>query len=101
MKVYYTCDVYIILTLQQDNWLAASTDSLVLDCSDYDNPCGLMEIKCPARARKVSLVDLCTKPELKPSSFFAIRRREIPSEEYPQLLLSSPRAVVHYQLALV
>ena len=60
MKVYYTCDLYIILTLQQDNWLAASLDGLVLDCSDYDNPCGLLEIKCPARAEKVSLVDLCT-----------------------------------------
>ena len=70
MKVYYICDDSIILTLLQDNWLAASPDGLVLDCSDYNNPCGLLEIKCPAHAEKVSLVDLCTKPELKPSSFF-------------------------------
>ena len=70
MKVYYTCDPCIILTLQWDNWLAASPDGLVLDCSDYDNTFGLLEIKCPARAEKISLVDLCTKRELKPLSFF-------------------------------
>ena len=72
MKVYYTCDACIILTLQSDNWLAASSDDLVLDCSDYDNPCELLEIKCPACAEKISLVDLCTKPELKPSSSFLL-----------------------------
>ena len=50
--------------------MAASPDGLVLDCSDPANPCGLLEIKCPARGEKVSLVDLCTKPELKSSAFF-------------------------------
>ena len=50
--------------------MAASPDGLVLDCSETDDPCGLLEIKCPARGEKTSLVDLCTKPEHKPSAFF-------------------------------
>ena len=35
-----------------------------------DHPCGLLEIKCPARAETISLLDLCTKAEYKPSAFF-------------------------------
>ena len=50
--------------------MAASPDGLVLDCSETDDPCGLLEMKCPARGEKISLVDLCTKPEHKPSAFF-------------------------------
>ena len=49
--------------------MAASPDGLILDCSDSNNPCGLLEIKCPFRGKKASLVDLCTKPEFKPSIF--------------------------------
>ena len=50
--------------------MAASPDGLILDCSDSNNPCGLLEIKCPFRGIKASLVDLCTKPEFEPSTFF-------------------------------
>ena len=49
-------------------WLAASPDGLVYDPST-DNPDGLVEIKCPFRAVDTSLLDLCTKPELKTSNF--------------------------------
>ena len=50
--------------------MAASPDGLVLDCSETGDPCGLLEIKCPARREKISIVDLCTKPEHKTSAFF-------------------------------
>ena len=36
----------------------------------YNHPCGLLEIKCPACAETISLLDLCTKAEYKPSAFF-------------------------------
>ena len=48
----------------------ALPDGLLLDCGVTDNPCGLLDIKCPAYREKISLVDLCTKPEYKPSTFF-------------------------------
>ena len=50
--------------------MGASPDGLVLDTSEEDHPCGLLEIKCPARAETISLLDLCTKAEYKPSAFF-------------------------------
>ena len=49
--------------------MAASPDGLVFDCSETGDPCGLLEIKFPGRGEKFSLVDLCTKPEHKPSAF--------------------------------
>ena len=42
----------------------ASPDGLVMDPSEQQ-PLGLVEIKCPARAEKLSLFDLCTKKEHK------------------------------------
>ena len=50
--------------------MGASPDGLVLDTSDVDHPCGLLEIKCPARGEIISLIDLCTKADHKPSTFF-------------------------------
>ena len=42
----------------------ASPDGLVIDPGEQQ-PHGLVEIKCPARAEKLSLFDLCTKKEYK------------------------------------
>ena len=50
--------------------MGASPDGLVLDTSDVDHPCGLLEIKCPAHGETTSLIDLCTKAQYKPSTFF-------------------------------
>ena len=44
--------------------MGASPDGLVIDPSEQQ-PHGLVEIKCPARAEKLSLFDLCTKKEYK------------------------------------
>ena len=44
--------------------MGASPDGLVTDPSEQQ-PYGLVEIKCPARAEKLSLLDLCTKKEYK------------------------------------
>ena len=66
--------------------MAASPDGLVLDCSETDDPCGLLEIKCPARGEKISLVDLCTKPEHKPSAFFL---RYVDGKFYLKLLINT------------
>ena len=44
--------------------MGASPDGLVTDPSERQ-PHGLVEIKCPARAEKLSLFDLCTKKEYK------------------------------------
>ena len=44
--------------------MGASPDGLVMDPSEQQ-PLGLVEIKCPARAEKLSLFDLCTKKEHK------------------------------------
>ena len=38
--------------------MGASPDRLVLDTSDVDHPCGLLEINCPARREITSLIDL-------------------------------------------
>ena len=46
--------------------MGASPDGLVTDPSKQQ-PHGLVEIKCPARADKLSLFDLCTKKEYKPT----------------------------------
>ena len=43
----------------QDCWLAASPDGLVLDPSN-DDELGLVEIKCPFRAKDATLINLCT-----------------------------------------
>ena len=62
--------------------MGASPDGLVLDTSDVDHsdvdhPCGLLEIKCPACGETTSLIDLCTKAQYKPSTFFLqYRNRE-------------------------
>ena len=50
--------------------MGASPDGLVVDPSEQQ-PHGLVEIKCPARAEKLSLFDLCTKKEYK--STFCLR----------------------------
>ena len=50
--------------------MGASPDGLVVDTSEVDHPCGLLEIKCPVCGETVSLLDLCTKTEHKPSTFF-------------------------------
>ena len=50
--------------------MIASPDGLVLDTSDADHPCELLEIKCPGCGKIISLIDLCTKTEHKPSLFF-------------------------------
>ena len=50
--------------------MGASPDGLVMDPSEQQ-PLGLVEIKCPARAEKLSLFDLCTKKEHK--STFCLR----------------------------
>ena len=44
--------------------MGASPDGLVMDPSEQQ-PLGLVEIKCPACAEKLSLFDLCTKKEHK------------------------------------
>ena len=49
--------------------MGASPDGLVVDPGEADDPYGLLEIKCPARAEKTSLLDLATKKEVC-SSFF-------------------------------
>ena len=51
-----------------DPWLGASPDALVYDPS-VNEPEGLLEIKCPYKARETSLIDICTKKEYQPSSF--------------------------------
>ena len=48
--------------------MGASPDGLVTDPSEI-HPDGLVEIKCPARADKITLSDLCTDKQHK-SSFF-------------------------------
>ena len=50
--------------------MGESPDGLVIDPSEQ-HPQGLVEIKCPARAEKISLFDLCTKKEHK--STFCLR----------------------------
>ena len=50
--------------------MAASPGCLFLDCSETDDPCGLLKIKCPPCGEKFSLVNLCTKPEHKPLALF-------------------------------
>jgi len=45
----------------QHNWIGASPDGLVTDPSEED-PNGLVEIKCPFRAKTTSTRDLCTQP---------------------------------------
>ena len=47
-------------------WLAASPDGLVTDPRSNDIQ-GLVEIKCPGRAKDVSLMDLAT---MKSSNFY-------------------------------
>jgi len=51
-------------------WMGASPDWLVVDPGEADDPYGLIEIKCPARAEKTSLLGLATKKE----SFFLDKR---------------------------
>jgi len=53
--------------------MGASPDELVLDTSEADHPCGWLEIKCLACGETVSLLDLCTKAEHKPSIFLQYR----------------------------
>ena len=48
--------------------MGASPDGLVTDPSEI-HPDSLAEIKCPARADKITLSDLCTDEQYK-SSFF-------------------------------
>lgn len=48
-------------------WLGASPDGLVYDPSCGD-PNGLLEVKCPLRAKNMSLLELCTKKEHKPAT---------------------------------
>ena len=50
--------------------MGASPDGLVIDPSEQQ-PLGLVEIKCPARAEKLSLFDLSTNKEHK--STFCLR----------------------------
>ena len=54
--------------------MGPSSDGLVLDTSDVDHPFGLLEIKYPACGETTSLIDLCTKGEYKPSTFFLQHR---------------------------
>ena len=50
-------------------WLGASPDGLVRDPLSND-PDGLLEIKCPFRAKDATLLQLCTDKSLKPSNMF-------------------------------
>ena len=56
-------------------WLAASPDGLVYDPT-ADNPEGLIEIKCTFRAVDTNILDLCTRPELKPTTLCLEYRRD-------------------------
>ena len=58
----------VYISTLQANWMGASPDGLVTDPSE-SQPYGLVEIKCPARAEKITLLDLCTNKKYK-SSFF-------------------------------
>ena len=53
----------------QHPWLGASPDGLVTDPSS-NNPEGLLEIKCPFRAKDTTLVELCTEKRHKSSNMF-------------------------------
>ena len=48
--------------------MGASPDRLVTDPSERQ-PYGLVEIKCPAHAEKIPLLDLCTEKQYKLSFF--------------------------------
>ena len=50
--------------------MVASPDGLVLDTSDVDHPCELLEIKYPGCGKPISLIRLCTKTKHKPLPFF-------------------------------
>jgi len=65
--------MHVPLQSPQNNGMGASPDGLVVDPGEADDPYGLLEIKCPARAEKTSLLGLATKKEVC-SSFFLNKR---------------------------
>ena len=74
--------------------MGASPNGLVTDPSERQ-PHGLVEIKCPAHAEKIPLLDLCTEKQYK-LLFSAIQQWVIPAQERTQLLLSNTRPVVNH-----
>ena len=58
----------VYISTLQANWMGASLDGLMTDPNE-SQPYGLVEIKCPAHAEKITLLNLCTSKKYK-SSFF-------------------------------
>ena len=54
--------------------MGASPDGFVLDTSDVDHPCGVLEIKFSFHGETTSLINLCTKAEHKLATFFLQHR---------------------------